>query len=70
VSNKRKDNMKYKELEKLLKKNGCYYTGEQLNGHPKWFSPVTKRTFKMSHHGSEEVPKGTLNAILKEAGLK
>ena len=62
--------MKYKELAKILKKAGCYDTGQTLNGHPKWFSPVTGKSFKMSHHGSDEVANGTLNAILKDAGLK
>ena len=67
---KKTDIMKYKELEKLLKKAGCYDTGKTLNGHPKWYSPKTGRAFKMSHHGSEEVAIGTLNSILKDAGLK
>ena len=62
--------MKYKELERKLKKEGCYDTGELINGHPKWFSPISGKTFKMSHHGSEEVATGTLNAILKDAGIK
>ena len=26
--------MKYNELEKRIKKNGCYDTGEQQAGHP------------------------------------
>lgn len=62
--------MKYNELEKKLKKNGCYDTGEQQNGHPLWFSPVTGKFFKMSNHGSDEVAKGTLYSIKKAAGLK
>ncbi len=62
--------MKYKELEKILKKAGCYDTGKLLNGHPKWFCPSTGKSFKMSHHGSQEVAIGTLNSILKDAGLK
>ncbi len=62
--------MKYTELERLLKRNGCYDTGEQANGHPLWFSPKTGRVFRMSNHGSQEVPRGTLQQILKDAGLK
>lgn len=62
--------MKYNELEKKIKKAGCYGTGKQMNGHPIWHSPKTGRDFKMSNHGSEEVATGTLNAILKAAGLK
>ncbi len=62
--------MKYSELEKKLKKNGCYDTGDQMNGHPVWYSPITKNKFKMSNHKSKEVKKGTLKNILKSAGLK
>lgn len=62
--------MKYNELEKKLKKAGCYDTGNQMAGHPIWYSPKTKKEFKMSNHGAEEVATGTLNAILKAAGLK
>lgn len=62
--------MKYNELEKRLKKAGCYDTGEQMAGHPLWYCPKTGKNFKMSNHGSEEVATGTLNAILKAAGLR
>ena len=63
--------MKYNELEKRVKKNGCYDTGEQQAGHPLWYCPKTDMYFQMSNHGKEEeVAKGTLNAILRAAGLK
>lgn len=62
--------MKYSELEKKLKKAGCYNTGKQMSGHPVWYSPITDRFFKMSNHGKQEVKKGTLQKILKISGLK
>jgi predicted RNA binding protein YcfA (HicA-like mRNA interferase family) len=62
--------MKYSELERLLRRNGCYYVGGSLFGHPKWYSPITKDYFAMSHHHSEEVPNGTLKKILKASGLE
>lgn len=62
--------MKYRELEKMVKKNGCYDTGRQQNGHPLWINPKTGMEFQMSNHRSEEVATGTLNKILKAAGLK
>lgn len=62
--------MKYSELERFLRKYGCYDTGGSLFGHPKWFSPVTNNYFAMSHHHSEEVTKGTLKKILKASGLE
>ncbi len=57
--------MKYSELEKKLKKIGCYPDGK-MGGHPLWYSPKTDRYFKMSHHKSQEVKTGTLNKILNQ----
>lgn len=62
--------MKYSELERKLKKIGCYDTGKQMNGHPVWYSPKTNQKFKMSNHKKQDVKKGTLGSILKSAGLK
>lgn len=61
--------MKYSELERKLKKAGCYDTGEKMNGHPLWYSPLTEKFFKMSYHKSQEVKQGTLKSILKDSGL-
>lgn len=62
--------MKYNELHKLLSKAGCWDTGRQRGGHPLWYSPKTGNYFKTSNHGSEEVKSGTLNSILRDAGIK
>ncbi len=62
--------MKYRQLEKMVRANGCYDTGREQAGHPLWHCPKTGKDFQMSHHRSEEVATGTLNAILKAAGLK
>jgi len=61
--------MKYSELHKFLRKNGCYPTGEQAAGHPVWYSPSTQMKFTTSNHGSHEVANGTLRNIKKIAGL-
>lgn len=61
--------MKYSELERLLKRYGCYWTGGSLFGHPKWYSPITGKNFAMSHHHSAEVKTKTLIKILKDAGI-
>lgn len=61
--------MKYSEVERKLKKAGCYQEGE-MNGHPLWYSPITKKLFKMSNHRSQEVAKGTLKSISKDSGVK
>ena len=62
--------MKYRELESRLRKIGCTETGKESRGHPLWFSPRTGKYFQTSHHKSQEVAPGTLNKILKMAGLK
>jgi predicted RNA binding protein YcfA (HicA-like mRNA interferase family) len=61
--------MKYSELHKKLRKAGCVEY-RQGNRHPIWHSPITEQTFSTSRHESQEVKKGTLNTILKQAGLK
>ena len=68
--NQKDNKMKYNELEKKVKKAGCYDTGEELAGHPMWINPKTGVRFPMSHHKSHEVATGTLNQILRAAGLK
>ena len=62
--------MKYSELERLLRKMGCFDTGKQQNGHPLWYSPITGLLFKMSNHRSQEVKFGTLKNILDKSGLE
>ena len=60
--------MKTQELLKLLKKNNCEIV---RNGsrHDMWFSPLTQKQFAFPRHKAE-IPIGTLNNILKDAGLK
>ena len=61
--------MKYSELKRKLKAGGCYEDGE-MNGHPVWYSPITRERFKMSRHKSKEVATGTLKSIKKASGVK
>ncbi|MDR1917920.1 MAG: type II toxin-antitoxin system HicA family toxin [Christensenellaceae bacterium] len=61
--------MRYSELKRLLKANGCYKLGEGGN-HEKWYSPVSNSQFPVGRHDSEEVRTGTYNAILQQAGIK
>ena len=59
--------MKYSELEKKLRKAGCYPV--ENSDHPIWYSPITDKMFKTRHHKSHEVKAGTLSKILKIAGV-
>jgi len=62
--------MKYSEVERKLKNVNCYDTGKLINGHPAWYSPLTGKFFKMSHHKNQEVATGTLKSISKDSGVK
>jgi predicted RNA binding protein YcfA (HicA-like mRNA interferase family) len=61
--------MKVSELTNLLKKKGCKFV-EHGGEHDKWFSPNTGKFFRVDRHQSKEVAKGTLDRIIKDAGLK
>ena len=43
---------------------------DRVGGHPIWYSPISEDSFPTSRHESQEVKVGTLNRILKKAGLK
>lgn len=60
--------MKTSELLKLLKEAGCYKIREGGN-HTQYRSPLTGKTFSLSRH-AKELPTGTVNKILKDAGIK
>ena len=61
--------MKYSEVERKLKKAGCYCL-EENGKHPVWFSPITGRKFSLSHHKSEEIKLGTKKSISSDSGVK
>ena len=60
--------MKTSELLKLLKEHGIYKIREG-GRHSIYHSPITGNDFPIHRHNAE-VPIGTINKILKDAGLK
>ncbi|MDR0996025.1 MAG: type II toxin-antitoxin system HicA family toxin [Tannerella sp.] len=61
--------MKYSELERRAKENGCRFDHNSGSGHPVWYSPITGNYFELSHHRNEEVRPGTLKSIRKASGI-
>ena len=61
--------MKHSELKKLLKQNGCNKQSEGTR-HKNWYSPKTNKIFQVGRHDTQDVKKGTLSKILKDAGIK
>lgn len=60
--------MKYSELIKSLKESGCQFL-KHGKEHDTWYSPITNKKFRVARHKAE-IPTGTCNRILKDAGLK
>ncbi|RFS20586.1 type II toxin-antitoxin system HicA family toxin [Chitinophaga silvatica] len=60
--------MKFSELRRLLQRDGWYI--ERTVRHHIYRHPTKAGKIPVSKHDKEEVPKGTLNSILKAAGLK
>ncbi len=61
--------MKVKEIIKLIEKNG-WGLDSQEGSHRQFKHPVKSGKVTVSGKLSVDVPKGTLNNILKQAGLK
>lgn len=57
------------ELIKLLKKNG-WYEDSQKGSHKHFKHATNKNKVTVADHKGKDIPKGTLNDILKQAGLK
>lgn len=60
--------MKFKELEKLLKEDGWYQVSSR-GSHFYYQHPTKVGKVTVPNH-SGDIPKGTANSILKQAGLK
>ena len=62
-------NIKYSELKKMLRQNGCRCDHEGAN-HEIWYSPITNMMFPVGRHNTKDVANGTLKAILTQAGIE
>ena len=54
---------------KKLKKAGFIFDRQAKGSHEIWYNPITKRRTTIPNHPRVDIPKGTLKAIIKEAGL-
>lgn len=60
--------MKFKELEKMLKKEG-WYLYKIVGSHFQYKNDSRAGKITIPRH-CQDIKKGTLNSILKQAGLK
>jgi predicted RNA binding protein YcfA (HicA-like mRNA interferase family) len=61
--------MKVREVLKLLKADG-WYPVKARGGHRQFKHPTKPGRVTVSGKASHDLPPGTLNSILKQAGLK
>ena len=61
--------MKVREVVKLLEADG-WYLARTRGSHHQYKHPIKAGTVTVSGKANVDVPPGTLNSILKQAGLK
>ena len=62
--------MKTNELIKLLKKSKQCFLVRHGTNHDISYSNLTQKHFQVPRHKSKEIPTGTANKILDDAGLR
>ena len=60
--------MKGSEVKQMLRAHKCCFYREGRN-HEIWFSPITGKKFPVPRHGAKEMATGTVNSILRSAGI-
>ena len=58
-----------RELISKLKKGGFVFDRQAKGSHEIWYNSVTHKRTVVPNHPGKDIPKGTLRAIIKEAGL-
>ncbi len=61
--------LKPNEVIKRLRAAGFIFDRQAKGSHEIWYNPVTKRRTVVPNHPGKDIPKGTLRAIIDQAGL-
>jgi predicted RNA binding protein YcfA (HicA-like mRNA interferase family) len=61
--------VKVRDVIKLIEADGWFFIGQE-GSHRQYKHPVKKGRVTISGHSGEDMPKGTMNNVLKQAGLK
>ncbi|MGE5324701.1 MAG: type II toxin-antitoxin system HicA family toxin [Actinomycetota bacterium] len=61
--------MKVRDLIKKIEQDG-WQLARTKGSHRQYHHPTKPGTVTIAGHGSADVPPGTLNSVLKQAGLK
>lgn len=58
--------MTYRELARQLRQVGCYLVRQAAGSHEIWRNPRTQRQTTIPNHAGQDIPRGTLRAILRD----
>jgi len=61
--------LKSQEVIRKLRRAGFAFDRYAKGSHEIWYNPTTKRRTVVPNHPGKDIPKGTLRAIIREAGL-
>ena len=61
--------VKVRDVIKMIEKDGWFHVGTE-GDHRQYKHPTKKRRVTISAHPGEDMPKGTLNSVFKQAGVK
>lgn len=61
--------MNYQTLTKKLRKLGCEFVRQGTGSHEIWWDPKKNRATAIPFHGSRDLKKGTLRAILRDLDI-
>ena len=60
---------KVSEIVRIIKKHSHCYILREGGNHEIWLNPDTGKEFQIPRHYSKELPTGTANTILRDAGI-
>jgi len=61
--------LKPNQVIRKLRKAGFVFDRHAKGSHEIWYNPSTRRRTVVPNHPGRDIPKGTLRAIIREAGL-
>lgn len=54
---------------KIIRSEGFVFDRQAKGSHELWFNPETHKRVVVPNHGSKDIPKPTLNKMIKQSGL-
>jgi predicted RNA binding protein YcfA (HicA-like mRNA interferase family) len=58
-----------KEVIRKLRRAGFQFDRQAKGSHEIWYNPTTRKRVTIPNHPGQDISKGTLRAIISQAGL-